>query len=423
MFAYNPGMGIQMPNLQEDFLRGQEFAAKRQEWEAQNALRQAQRQYGAAAMEGDQNALRMLAQHDPEYALGLRSTQQQMDLRGKADTRDAEAHKSGLQLDQARLDQIREQSRMAAADHSLKMDEATRARELEETNRVGSAMSIAWKKGPEEFARFMGSEAMKDAPPELRGLTYEDAPYGIAMLGGATEGLQAPDPIQLGANERLIDPTTRETLVGPAQGGDMTAATRSLRERALAGGLVEGTPEFQDFMRNGGVQRTQQVPTEGERKAAGYLGRMEAAEEIIGGLAGQGNDRIGLGERALNAIPFMPESFALSAGSEQLLQAQRDWVRAKLRLESGAVIGDEEMREEIKTYFPQPGDSPEVVAQKAKSRQQAMEQVRTVSGRAVGPEDTAAPPAPAEMPQSAIDAGIDPNLWQYLSPEDQALWN
>lgn len=34
----------------------------------------------------------------------------------------------------------------------------------------------------------------------------------------------------------------------------------------------------------------------------------------------------------------------------------------------------------------------------------------------------AAPAAPADMPQSARDAGIDPSLWQYMAPEDQALW-
>ena len=34
----------------------------------------------------------------------------------------------------------------------------------------------------------------------------------------------------------------------------------------------------------------------------------------------------------------------------------------------------------------------------------------------------AAPAAPGGIPQAAAAAGIDPDLWQYMSPEDQALW-
>jgi len=48
-----------------------------------------------------------------------------------------------------------------------------------------------------------------------------------------------------------------------------------------------------------------------------------------------------------------------------------DWVRAKLRKESGAVIGPKEMQDEIITYFPQPGDSAAVIKQKAESRRAA----------------------------------------------------
>jgi hypothetical protein len=42
-----------------------------------------------------------------------------------------------------------------------------------------------------------------------------------------------------------------------------------------------------------------------------------------------------------------------------------------LRAESGAVIGTEEMEKEIKKYFPQVDDKPQVIEQKAKSRRSA----------------------------------------------------
>ena len=78
---------------------------------------------------------------------------------------------------------------------------------------------------------------------------------------------------------------------------------------------------------------------------------------------------------------------------QQVRQAQEDWVRSKLRKESGAVIGDEEMSREIKTYFPQIGDSPPVIAQKARARQIAINAMQTSAGPAMSQVMTAPPPA------------------------------
>jgi hypothetical protein len=60
-----------------------------------------------------------------------------------------------------------------------------------------------------------------------------------------------------------------------------------------------------------------------------------------------------------------------SSGRQQYRQAQENWVTANLRAESGAVIGTEEMEKEIKKYFPQVDDKPQVIEQKAKSRRSA----------------------------------------------------
>jgi hypothetical protein len=203
---------------------------------------------------------------------------------------------------------------------------------------------------------------------------------------------------------------------------DDTEGFKTLDQRAQAAGLQPQSPEYNDFMLNGGTQRQETapvgyrfnaaggmefipggpadpkvgarnaVPTEGERKAGGMYERMEAAEQTIGKLVGEGASNLSLVESGLKNAG-VPEGYALGAESQQVLQAQRDWVRAKLRLESGAVIGDEEMREEIKTYFPQPGEDPATVAQKKQSRQQAMEQVRTQGGRAVGEDKPRGAPA------------------------------
>lgn len=51
------------------------------------------------------------------------------------------------------------------------------------------------------------------------------------------------------------------------------------------------------------------------------------------------------------------------------LQAADIWIRAKLRKESGAVIGDDEMTKEYAAFFPQLNDTPEVLAEKARQRE------------------------------------------------------
>lgn len=58
------------------------------------------------------------------------------------------------------------------------------------------------------------------------------------------------------------------------------------------------------------------------------------------------------------------------------------WLRAKLRDESGAVIGKGEASDEYKTYFPVIGDTPERIAQKRALRQSAMDEMRLKAGKA-----------------------------------------
>jgi hypothetical protein len=61
-------------------------------------------------------------------------------------------------------------------------------------------------------------------------------------------------------------------------------------------------------------------------------------------------------------------SFSETSGRQQYRQAQENWVSANLRAESGAVLGTEEIDKEIKKYFPQVDDKPEVIKQKAQAR-------------------------------------------------------
>jgi len=127
-------------------------------------------------------------------------------------------------------------------------------------------------------------------------------------------------------------------------------------------------------------------PTEGETNAASFAQRMELAQSIISGLPA--GSQPGAGTRTLEAIPFVGGALARSGQSvqtQQFDQAAQDWIRAKLRKESGAAIGVDEARQEYATYFPMVGDTPEKIAQKAEARRVVTEGMKKSAGKAYTP--------------------------------------
>lgn len=169
---------------------------------------------------------------------------------------------------------------------------------------------------------------------------------------------------------------------------------------------VTGRPAMVQFGNKGEIRSVPflpeaKPPTESEATSAGYLTRMKAAEALM-----QQQGPAGFPTVATNlagAIPMvggMAQRVAETPAQGQFRQAQEDWVRAKLRKESGAVIGEQEMAREITTYFPMPGDSPQVIAQKAQARNVAMDALSIGAGRAMD----RAPATPAATPSGGLSA-------------------
>jgi hypothetical protein len=138
-------------------------------------------------------------------------------------------------------------------------------------------------------------------------------------------------------------------------------------------------------------------PTEAQSNAAGFAQRMELSNSIINSLPA--GSAPGAGTRTLEAIPFVGGAMARSGQSvdtQKFDQAAQDWIRAKLRKESGAAIGKDEMVQEYNTYFPQVGDTPEKLAQKAEARRVATIGMQKAAGKAYEPYTPA--PAAAGVP-------------------------
>lgn len=128
-----------------------------------------------------------------------------------------------------------------------------------------------------------------------------------------------------------------------------------------------------------GYERADRRPTDPQLAARGFLGRMQESAKIVdeletGGYAPSYGAAYVEGMRQMPVVGSTVGALAGAAAGDKFQtynQAQMDWVRAKLRKESGAVISPEEMKDEIRTYFPRAGEGEKVIKQKAASRRSA----------------------------------------------------
>lgn len=123
--------------------------------------------------------------------------------------------------------------------------------------------------------------------------------------------------------------------------------------------------------------------TETQNKDALYARRMIEAELDLSNpnVSAAAMDRV---QRGYAGTPFIGNSL-VSPEYQQYDQAQRNFINATLRRESGAAISPSEFDNANRQYFPQPGDKPAVLAQKAKNRRAAIESFASGAGPSFRP--------------------------------------
>lgn len=154
-------------------------------------------------------------------------------------------------------------------------------------------------------------------------------------------------------------------------------------------------------------------PTDAENVSAGYATRMATSGKIINELEKKGVGKPGLVESAYRGAGLETAanvSQGLDPDRQRYRQAQEDWVRAKLRKESGAVIAPDEMDREIRVYFPQIGDTGAVIKQKADSRKVAESAMKQAAGKAKVLEPQAKPATPQQPTAQPTREEIDAEL-------------
>lgn len=236
------------------------------------------------------------------------------------------------------------------------------------------------------------------APEQARPYTFVDG-YQIDPMGNPT-GVRLPKdekpqgPITVSEGSSVFDPSTGKALyTNPKREKSDKPETTPLlteaqylfpndpdKQRAfIAAGREKSktrmrfnpnTGEF-EYSEGAGGEETQKKPlTEAQGKATNFGVRMEDAEKEIADVRAKYPDYQpgNMVEKLAGAVPLVG-NYAISDAGQRYRQAQENWVRAALRLESGAVITKDEMDKHISTFFEQPGDSPAVRLQKERARQ------------------------------------------------------
>lgn len=123
---------------------------------------------------------------------------------------------------------------------------------------------------------------------------------------------------------------------------------------------------------------------ESQAKDSLYASRMFQSEKILREVETAGSDP----EQRIKAKIPLVGNYLVSGDYQKFDQAQRDFINATLRRESGAVIADSEFANANKQYFPQPGDSKDVIAQKRRNRAEAIKGIAAGGGANYSPPYT-----------------------------------
>lgn len=119
-------------------------------------------------------------------------------------------------------------------------------------------------------------------------------------------------------------------------------------------------------------------PTQAQATASGYTSRLVDSNSVILDQTKSINTYNPIGFSAQLKLP----SYLQSPIVQQQQQAERNFVNAVLRRESGAAISQSEFDNAIKQYFPRPGDSSGTLSQKARNRDAVITSLKQASGNA-----------------------------------------
>lgn len=153
----------------------------------------------------------------------------------------------------------------------------------------------------------------------------------------------------------------------------------------VAGVDAAGNPIFFQPTKSGGAPaiipgvapppKEEKAPTESQAKSQTFYSQMTSANKELENLQAKGFDPTKITSQVQTAAAGTPLTAIVSPAAQQARQAQEQWAESFLRVKTGAAATQGEVDRNVRTFFPQIGDSKEVIAQKARARKQAEQDV------------------------------------------------
>ncbi len=233
----------------------------------------------------------------------------------------------------------------------------------------------AFQGGRQSISDSMGAKQFSDQQAQ--------APLDLAQKQFKFDSMQAEAPINLQQKKAELELTKQQILQGGKNPNEVDKELFKIMQAdkylKTADMLQDSDPQKADALRlkynevMGG-----KAPTEGQASAAIYAQRADEAQKQLQQLKADGYDATGL-SKAITGSGLFPN--ALKSSEQQMQeQAQRNFVNAVLRKESGAVISDSEFDNARKQYFPTPGDASDVLGQKQKNIDDTVAGLRASAG-------------------------------------------
>lgn len=290
-----------------------------------------------------------------------------------------------------------------------------------------------------EIGFMKAAQGLELTPQERAAAQYVDAKSGgISWNPVSGEMIQKPrisDKIGLGGmGQQQAQPSASydQNIMNPAS--ESKNPYERLYEDAM--GKAKGNPRLQQNITDAYLKNQIEL-TEGQANAGLFADRMKQAETTLESPETM-ESGMSLKNRIAGSVPVVG-NYLVGSEYQKLDQAERDFINAVLRRESGAVISPGEFANAQKQYFPQPGDKPEVLKQKQINRQNAINGIERAAGRAYEAQipsmtmeefnmpypggRTEPPPAPVQ-PSAAPSKGQVMDGYVYLGgdPAKQSSW-
>lgn len=343
--AASGGLGAQIPALQKNFADQDKAAADVDKTRAETrakALEMAKTRIGLASQ-----AFGHVRQNPtPETAFAVLDY---LGQNGVYTPEQVDQYKAKVQAEPGRVGEMAEMAFRAALDAKEQLEKIS-TQNLGGTSQTTGVDPVTGK------SRVLRSDAITQSADNLATNQSRE------KEGAANRSVQYAGQ-QIQRDRLAFDKAQPKGVLDPERGLLVDPRTGEARPVTLGGKAV-------------GMKEKPMTETQGKANLFGT--RMKEAHRIISDLEGKYwpgavNAKMAAGEVPIvGGVAGYIGNMALSEEGQQAEQAQRDFINAVLRRESGAVISQPEFSNGQKQYFPQPGDSKETIAQKKRNRELAI---------------------------------------------------